>query len=84
MGGVGRASAAAAELCAAAGHKAVLIETVHIVKSDKFSHKTEQVGVGQSETAVAGLCDVFILLASPGDAFVCCWLSHQPCDRRRR
>jgi LAO/AO transport system kinase len=38
-------------LCQAAGCDALLIETV---------------GVGQSETAVASMCDVFLLLAAPG------------------
>lgn len=38
-------------MCQAAGCDALLIETV---------------GVGQSETAVASMCDVFMLLAAPG------------------
>jgi LAO/AO transport system kinase len=38
-------------LCEAAGHDVILIETV---------------GVGQSETAVAGMVDLFMLLVAPG------------------
>jgi LAO/AO transport system kinase len=51
LGGVARATASATILCQAAGCDALLIETV---------------GVGQSETAVASMCDVFLLLAAPG------------------
>ena len=46
-----RQSAAVATLCAAAGFDALLIETV---------------GVGQSEIAVANMCDAFMLLAAAG------------------
>lgn len=50
MGGVARRTREAVALCEAAGFDAVLIETV---------------GVGQSETVVAQLCDLFILLLAP-------------------
>jgi LAO/AO transport system kinase len=50
MGGVARRTREAVALCEAAGFDAVLIETV---------------GVGQSETLVAQLCDLFILLLAP-------------------
>jgi LAO/AO transport system kinase len=50
LGGVARRSREAMALCEAAGHDAVLIETV---------------GVGQSETTVADLCDLFVLVLSP-------------------
>jgi LAO/AO transport system kinase len=50
LGGVGAQSAAARLLCEAAGHTVVLIETV---------------GVGQSETAVGDLTDLFLLLVAP-------------------
>ena len=50
MGGVARRSAEAVTLCEAAGFDVILIETV---------------GVGQSETLVAGICDLFILLIAP-------------------
>jgi LAO/AO transport system kinase len=50
MGGVARRTREAVALCEAAGFDVVLIETV---------------GVGQSETVVAELCDVFILLLAP-------------------
>lgn len=50
MGGVARRSREAVALCEAAGFDVILIETV---------------GVGQSETMVAGLCDLFILLMAP-------------------
>jgi len=49
-GGVARRTCEAVTLCEAAGHDAILIETV---------------GVGQSETVAAELCDVFILLIAP-------------------
>ena len=51
LGGVARRTREAALLCEAAGFDVVVVETV---------------GVGQSELAVAGLVDVFVLLASPG------------------
>jgi len=51
LGGVARSSASAAMLCAAAGYDTIFIETV---------------GVGQSEIAVASMCDLFTLLAAPG------------------
>lgn len=50
MGGVARRSREAVALCEAAGFDIVLIETV---------------GVGQSETVVAELCDLFVLLLAP-------------------
>ena len=50
MGGVARRTREAVALCEAAGFDVVLIETV---------------GVGQSETVVAELCDLFILLLAP-------------------
>lgn len=50
MGGVARRTREAVALCEAAGFDAILIETV---------------GVGQSETMVAGLCDLFLLLMAP-------------------
>lgn len=50
MGGVARRSREAVALCEAAGFDVVLIETV---------------GVGQSETVVAELCDIFVLLLAP-------------------
>ncbi len=50
MGGVARRTREAVALCEAAGFDAVLIETV---------------GVGQSETVVAELCDLFVLLLAP-------------------
>ncbi|MGV8951311.1 MAG: methylmalonyl Co-A mutase-associated GTPase MeaB [Cypionkella sp.] len=50
MGGVARRSREAVALCEAAGFDVVLIETV---------------GVGQSETVVAELCDLFVLLLAP-------------------
>lgn len=50
MGGVARRTREAVALCEAAGYDVVLIETV---------------GVGQSETVVAQLCDLFILLLAP-------------------
>jgi len=51
LGGVARRTREAMLLCEAAGHDVVLIETV---------------GVGQSETAVAGMVDLFVLLVAPG------------------
>ena len=51
LGGVARRTREAMLLCEAAGHDVVLIETV---------------GVGQSETAVAELVDMFLLLLVPG------------------
>ena len=55
LGGVARRTREAVALCEAAGFDVVLIETV---------------GVGQSETMVAELCDLFVLLMAPagGDA----------------
>lgn len=50
MGGVARRSREATALCEAAGYDVVLIETV---------------GVGQSETVVAEICDLFVLLLAP-------------------
>ena len=54
LGGVTRATAQAVTILEAAGHDVVLVETV---------------GVGQSETAVAGMVDTFLLLglARTGD-----------------
>jgi len=51
LGGVTRRTRETLLLCEAAGYEVVLIETV---------------GVGQSETAVAGMTDLFVLLLSPG------------------
>lgn len=50
MGGVARRSREAVALCEAAGFDVVLVETV---------------GVGQSETVVSEICDLFILLLAP-------------------
>jgi LAO/AO transport system kinase len=50
LGGVGHQSREALLMCEAAGFDVVIVETV---------------GVGQSETAVAGMCDVFLLLQLP-------------------
>ena len=50
LGGVARRTREAVALCEAAGFDIVLIETV---------------GVGQSETMVAELCDLFVLLMAP-------------------
>lgn len=50
LGGVARRTREAVALCEAAGFDVILIETV---------------GVGQSETVVAELCDVFLLLLAP-------------------
>ena len=51
LGGVARRSREAVALCEAAGFDIILIETV---------------GVGQSETVVAQMADVFLLLLAPG------------------
>ncbi|MCQ0969059.1 methylmalonyl Co-A mutase-associated GTPase MeaB (plasmid) [Paracoccus sp. TK19116] len=50
LGGVARRTREAVRLCEAAGFDVVLIETV---------------GVGQSETLVAEMCDLFVLLLAP-------------------
>lgn len=50
LGGVARSTRDAVLLCEAAGFDVVLIETV---------------GVGQSETMVAQMCDLFVLLMAP-------------------
>ena len=50
LGGVGHQSREAMLMCEAAGFDVIIVETV---------------GVGQSETAVAGMCDVFVLLQLP-------------------
>jgi LAO/AO transport system kinase len=50
MGGVARRTREAVALCEAAAYDVVLIETV---------------GVGQSETVVSQICDVFVLLLAP-------------------
>ncbi|MEL7343920.1 MAG: methylmalonyl Co-A mutase-associated GTPase MeaB [Pseudomonadota bacterium] len=50
LGGVGRRTREAAALCEAAGYDVILIETV---------------GVGQSETMVAEMTDIFALLLAP-------------------
>jgi LAO/AO transport system kinase len=50
LGGVARRTREAVALCEGAGFDVVLIETV---------------GVGQSETVVAQLCDIFVLLLAP-------------------
>jgi LAO/AO transport system kinase len=50
LGGVARRTREAVTLCEAAGYDVVLIETV---------------GVGQSETMVAEMCDLFLLLLAP-------------------
>jgi LAO/AO transport system kinase len=50
LGGVARRTREAVALCEAAGFDVVLIETV---------------GVGQSETVVAQMCDLFVLLMAP-------------------
>lgn len=50
LGGVARRTREVMLLCEAAGYGVVMIETV---------------GVGQSETAVAGMCDCFVALAIP-------------------
>jgi len=51
LGGVARRTREAMLLCEAAGFDVVLVETV---------------GVGQSEAAVAGMVDVFVLVLAPG------------------
>ena len=51
LGGIGRRTRDAILLCEAAGYDVVLVETV---------------GVGQSETAVATVTDLFLLLVGPG------------------
>jgi LAO/AO transport system kinase len=50
LGGVARRTREAVALCEAAGFDVILVETV---------------GVGQSETLVAQLCDLFVLLMAP-------------------
>ncbi len=50
LGGVARRTREAVALCEAAGYDVVIIETV---------------GVGQSETMVAGMADLFLLLIAP-------------------
>ena len=50
LGGVARRTREAVSLCEGAGFDVVLIETV---------------GVGQSETMVAEMCDIFVLLLAP-------------------
>lgn len=50
LGGVAEKTREAMLVCEAAGHDAVIVETV---------------GVGQSETAVAGMTDLFVLLQLP-------------------
>ncbi|MHA7887110.1 methylmalonyl Co-A mutase-associated GTPase MeaB [Roseicyclus sp.] len=50
LGGVARRTREAVALCEAAGFDVVLVETV---------------GVGQSETMVAEMCDLFVLLLAP-------------------
>ena len=50
LGGVARRTREAVRLCEAAGFDLVLVETV---------------GVGQSETVVAGMTDLFVLLLAP-------------------
>ena len=51
LGGVARRTRESIALCEAAGYDLVLVETV---------------GVGQSEVAVSGMTDLFVLLLSPG------------------
>ncbi len=50
LGGVARRTREAIALCEAAGFDVILVETV---------------GVGQSETMVADMCDIFLLLLAP-------------------
>ena len=50
LGGVAERTREAMLVCEAAGHDVVIVETV---------------GVGQSETAVAGMTDIFVLLQLP-------------------
>ena len=51
LGGVARRTREAMLACEAAGYDVIIIETV---------------GVGQSETAVAAMVDMFLLLLVPG------------------
>ncbi len=51
LGGIGRRTRDAIALCEAAGYDLILVETV---------------GVGQSETTVATVTDLFLLLVAPG------------------
>jgi len=51
LGGVARATREAMLLCEAAGYDLLIVETV---------------GVGQSEIAVHGMCDLFVMVAIPG------------------
>ncbi|MEL6982744.1 MAG: methylmalonyl Co-A mutase-associated GTPase MeaB [Actinomycetota bacterium] len=51
LGGIGRRTRDAIALCEAAGYDLIMVETV---------------GVGQSETTVATVTDLFLLLVSPG------------------
>jgi LAO/AO transport system kinase len=51
LGGVARRTREALHLCEAAGFRRIIVETV---------------GVGQSETAVSGMTDLFVLLVAPG------------------
>ena len=51
LGGIGRRTRDAIALCEAAGYDLIVVETV---------------GVGQSETTVATVTDLFLLLVSPG------------------
>ena len=51
VGGVARRTRDALLLCEAAGYDVVIVETM---------------GVGQAETAVAEICDLFLLLVAPG------------------
>jgi LAO/AO transport system kinase len=51
LGGVARATRETMALCEAAGFNVIIVETV---------------GVGQSETAVAGMVDFFLVLLQPG------------------
>src|SRR5438477_589720 len=51
LGGVARRTREALMLCEAAGFEIVIVETV---------------GIGQSETAVADMVDMFVLLVHPG------------------
>ncbi|MCP5371406.1 MAG: methylmalonyl Co-A mutase-associated GTPase MeaB [Hyphomicrobiales bacterium] len=51
LGGVARRTRESLLLCEAAGHDVIIVETV---------------GVGQSETAVAEMVDMFLLLLAPG------------------
>ncbi len=51
LGGVGRKTRETSIVCEAAGYDVILVETV---------------GVGQSETVVAGMVDIFLVLMLPG------------------